>query len=175
MKNNLYEMKTIILPGYSPHNKDWAEDMKTQMRLGHDVIVHNWKHWVKGSFSYKRELDNVLEKIGDEKVNIIAKSIGTRVALGVTEVIYGQINRMILCGLPGVSRIDVLQFNMFKKSLNLLLPERVLIIQNENDPFGSFEKVSKFVGKINPGIKVVSKPGSDHNYPYPGDFKDFLE
>ena len=74
-------MKTIILPGYSPHNKEWAEDMKKQMELGHDVIVHNWRHWTKGSFSLKREIEKIKEEIGDEKVNILAKSVGTRVSM----------------------------------------------------------------------------------------------
>lgn len=167
-------MKTIILPGYSEHNREWAEEIKSKISLSDEVIIHCWRHWTKGSFSFKRELNIVLEIIGSEKVNIIAKSIGTRVALGVIKAVDKQINKLILCGIPGVSRMDILQFNAFKSSLNLLQQERVLIIQNENDPFGSFEKVSKFIGRINPEIKIVSKPRSDHNYPYLADFKEFL-
>ena len=76
-------MKTIILPGYSPHNKDWAEGIKAKLVLGHNVVVHNWEHWDKGgSLSAKKEASRILEEVGHEDiVNIIAKSVGTFIAV----------------------------------------------------------------------------------------------
>jgi len=167
-------MKTIILPGYSPHNKDWAEEIKNQMKLGHEIIVHSWKHWVEGSFSLKYELEKIQEEIGDEKVNILAKSVGTRVAMALLKDNHEQVEKLILCGIPGVPRIEIPRFNLYKNSINLLPARKVLVIQNEKDPFGNFEKVKKFIGKVNKDIQVISKPRSDHNYPYSVDFKKFF-
>ena len=167
-------MKTVILPGYSPHNKEWAEDMKSQMDLGHDVVVHNWRHWTRGSFSLKRELEKIQEEVGSGKINILAKSVGTRVAMSFLEDGYEQVNKLILCGIPGISRIDIPRFNLYKNSINLVPSRNVLIIQNEKDPLGNYEKVRRFIGKINPKIKVISKPRSDHNYPYAAEFKKFF-
>lgn len=75
-------MKTIILPGYSLKNKDWAETIAKEMKLGHKILVHNWKHWTKGgSLSQKYEVEKILVEIGNDDVNIIAKSVGTLIAI----------------------------------------------------------------------------------------------
>ncbi|TEU01706.1 hypothetical protein E3I18_02455, partial [Candidatus Woesebacteria bacterium] len=92
-------MKTIIFPGYSPRNKDWALDVQKQMDLDHEVLVHEWKHWIKGSFSIRKELDEIIKKIGKEKINIIAKSVGARVVMKLIPEMKDQINKVILCGI----------------------------------------------------------------------------
>jgi len=43
-------MKVIILPGYSPHNKEWACEIKEKLEHDYEVIVHEWKHWEEGHF-----------------------------------------------------------------------------------------------------------------------------
>lgn len=167
-------MKTIILPGYSQRNKEWAEEVRDQMDLGHEVVVHNWKHWTSGSFSLKREIENIKKEIGEDKVNILAKSVGTRVAMTFLKDNHRQVNKLILCGIPGVSRIEIPRFNLYKYSINLLSPRNVLVIQNEKDPFGNYKKVEKFIKKVNAKVETISKFRSDHNYPYPSDFQKFL-
>jgi len=166
-------MITIILPGFSLHNKEWGEDIKKQMELGHRVLVHEWLHWTKGSFSLPREVKSILNSIGTDEVNLIAKSVGTRVAMVVVTKIPKQIVKVILCGIPTKGESDVSK-KTYLSGLSLLSPTQVIVYQNTKDPFASYSDIKKFIGKINPKIKVIEKSRSDHHYPYPNDFLKFL-
>ena len=59
------KIKTIILPGLSPHNKDWADDTAGQLTSNRFLsIVHNWRHWSKGgSLNLNYEIRELLKKI----------------------------------------------------------------------------------------------------------------
>ncbi|OGM21077.1 hypothetical protein A2714_01965 [Candidatus Woesebacteria bacterium RIFCSPHIGHO2_01_FULL_38_9] len=176
-------MKTIILPGYSEHNKDWAEEMASQMNLGHEVIVHYWRHWPpaqrasgpegqESSFSVRFEIDKILQEIGEEKVNIIAKSVGVFVALNLVPKISSQVTKIILCGIASVAGED--RKSLLDTVAAKIPTENILCIQNENDKFVHFSDAEKFYHSVNPNLNVVSKPRSDHDYPYPEDFQRFL-
>ena len=167
-------MKTIILPGYSLHNKDWALEIKKELELGHNVLVHEWRHWSSGSFSLVKEIDAIIKKFGEEKINIIAKSVGTRVAMYLIAKIPNQINKVILCGIPTRGESETAK-KTYASGLSLPSPSQVIVFQNTNDPFASFATIEKFIHSINPKIKVIEKPRSDHHYPYPEDFQKFLE
>ena len=84
---------------------------------------------------------------------------------------HNKVNKLILCGIPGVLRIEVLRYNLYKNSLKLLPADKILVIQNEKDPFGNSDRVKKFIHSVDLEIKVIPKPRSDHDYPY---FEDFL-
>lgn len=168
-------MKTIILPGYSPHNKDWALDIKKELKLGHPVLVHEWRHWPPaqtsgsenllvrrrasgsarqfGSFSVPREIEAILEKVDRDKINIIAKSVGTRVAMHLIVKIPDQINKVILCGIPTKGESDLAK-KTYSEGLSVLSPTQIIVFQNEKDPFASYETVKKFVNSINSGMKL---------------------
>src|SRR3972149_8801942 len=166
-------MKTIILPGFSVHNKDWGEDVKSSLDLGQDVIVHNWGHWTKGGgLALKYELNKIQEEVGAAKFNILAKSVGTYVAAKLVAVSRAQIGKRVLCGIPSTS--DVRE-NIYKQVFADFTAANIICFQNENDPLASFEEVKKFMRGINPRIEVVKKERSDHQYPYPQDFQDFLK
>lgn len=157
-------MKTIILPGFSLHNKEWAEKL--------DGVVHCWLHWTTGkSLSLKVESERILDEVGKEKVNFIAKSVGTGVLMHVLPEIKSQINKIILCGIPSVSDE---RKKLFVTSLLGFPAENIICFQNTLDPFATFEEVKKFMGDVSINIKVVEKSGSDHNYPYFEDFEKFL-
>lgn len=157
-------METIVLPGYSLHNKDWAEEV--------GGTVHYWLHWTTGKgLSLKVESERILSEVGKEKVNFIAKSVGTGVLMHVLPEIKSQVNKMILCGIPSVSEE---RKKLFTTSLSGFPPENIICFQNTNDPFATFEEVKKFMSQVNPEIKVVEKPRSDHNYPYFDDFVSYL-
>lgn len=165
-------MKTIILPGYSPKNKDWAEEIKHEMEL-EGVVVHEWKHWDKGSFSFKHELSEIKKKAGDNSINVIAKSVGTRVAMHLLGEIPKKINKIVLCGIPTKGKNEK-TFNLYKSGLERISPDRLIIFQNEKDYFAKYVDIVKFIGKINSKIKIVKMPRADHHYPYPTEFKKFL-
>ena len=170
MSRTIY-MKTIILPGFSVHNKVWAE--KAADFLGKEAFVHNWLHWENGKYNLnlKEELKNILKEIGDEKVNIIAKSVGTMVCMHLLKVIPNKMGKVILCGIPSVSEE---RKKLFATSLSGFNPINIIVFQNTKDPFAGFEEVKKFMQEVNSKIKVIEKERLDHNYPYFEDFKNYL-
>lgn len=174
-------MKTIILPGYSPRNRDWALEIKGGLDLGHEVIVHEWSHWDKvksSSFSLRNELDSILKKVKDEKkINIIAKSVGTKVIMRLICKVPNfteKIKKLILCGVPTKFASETPR-KLYKEGLSPLSPAQVIVIQNTKDPLANFSVVNKFINSVNPKIKVIEKPRSDHHYPYTEDFQNFLK
>ena len=166
-------MKTIILPGYSLKNREWAEEVRDNLELGHEIRVHEWRHWKNGSFSMSGETERIIEQIGQDKVNIIAKSVGTSVAVNLIQKIPDKIVKVIICGIPFRNLRDFKK-NLFVESIPILLNKNIIVFQNEKDLFGSYASVKKFIHSINKNIKVVKKPRSDHHYPYTEDFKKFL-
>lgn len=165
-------MKVLILPGFSQHNKNWA--VETSQKLGNGTIVHNWLHWENGktNLSLKEEIKNILKEIEkEEKINIVAKSVGTMVCMHLLKEISGRINKIILCGIPSVSKE---RENLFTTSLFGFNHNNIIVFQNNKDLFASYEEVKMFMNKVNPKIKVLKKERSDHNYPYFEDFKKFI-
>lgn len=169
-------MKTIILPGFSPHNKDWALDIARHLKLAkYDCFVHFWRHWERGgNLSLNYEIEQIIKLAGDGKVNFVSKSVGTRVTTFLIPRLSGQIVKIIFCGIPLRGFADATKAK-FKETLSAFPHDKIVCFQNENDPFGSFERVYKFIKKVNSGIEVIEKPGSDHEYPYFDDFASFLK
>jgi len=168
------KIQTIILPGYSEKNKAWAEGIKAELEPEIPITVTYWPHWSgeEGKDGWiTQEADKILQQIKDQ-VNIISKSVGTLVAAQIVDTDSTKVDKLILCGIPikNISQEDRDSY----KTLQKLLPEKVLVIQNENDHTGSYEQVVAFIQAINPSIRVISKPRDDHEYPYQEDFKEFL-
>jgi pimeloyl-ACP methyl ester carboxylesterase len=170
-------MKIIILPGFSPHNKDWGEEIKQKLDLGHKIILHQWQHWLTGNsddFVIENELRAVLEEINKGEVDLIAKSVGTYMAMRVLKTIPSQILKIILCGIPLPPKdMEETEKSEFQ-ALNLIGSDKVLCFQNVADPLANFRKVNELIENINPEIKVVVKERNDHEYPYFDDFRKFL-
>ncbi len=165
-------MKTIVLPGYSLHNKDWALEIKKSLSFRQSVLVHEWQHWqLGGTLHSKHEIGKILKEIGREKINLIAKSVGTMVCMHLLSEIPEQINKIILCGIPSVSEE---RKKLFTFSLSGFSERDVVVFQNTKDPLASYEEVKKFMKDVNPKIKVIEKERSDHNYPYFAEFNEFI-
>lgn len=162
-------MKTMILPGYSISNKDWAEEVAKNIAGSQ---VHYWKHWQDGKTSVRDEIGEVEREIGSNNFNVIAKSIGTLVFCLLLPKVEKQIQKIILCGIP---LNDIAPDLDSYKVLRNIDPNKILVIQNSEDPHGSYKQVAEFLGNIDPQIKIISKPASDHNYPYNQEFKNFLD
>ncbi len=165
----------LIIPGFSLKNKPWAEEVQKHLSSMFAVSVHYWPFWEMGQ-AEEGWIEKEKEKIINETVspvNVIAKSIGTLVAMKILNSKPELVKKIILCGIP------VNDFHQgddeFYKGLKSLKEENILCIQNENDNHGSFSGVEKFVHSINPKIKVVSTPRFDHEYPYFAEFSDFFK
>lgn len=168
-------MKTIILPGYSYRNKQWADELASQLKIGHDVIVHNWTHWEKsssGRLSIKQELQKIKKEVKTDKFNIVGKSVGARITVRVVSEIGNNVQKIILCGVASVS--DVTK-EAYKKALSDFPESKIIVFQNTRDPFVPYRNVKDFMNSVNPKIRVIERPGNDHNYPYAEDFKKFLK
>jgi hypothetical protein len=169
-------MKTIILPGYSLKNKKWAESTKKTLEKHSPTLVYSWVHWKTGKSEEKwieKEAVRVANIINGEKVNLLAKSIGTAVAMVVVKSKTKMINKVVLCGIPinDFMKGDEKYYNMLKN-----YPERdIIIFQNENDNHGSLVDTQKLINTINPKIKIIAKPRDDHEYPYIEDFLKLLK
>jgi hypothetical protein len=161
-------MLTIILPGYSSENNLWAQEAKNKLNHQGNIIVHEWEHWKTGKqININEEADKIILKIGREKVNFIAKSIGTKVLMRILPRIYKQVNKIVLCGIP----IDPLTY---VKGIMLLNRNNILIIQNSHDPYMPYFLIKIYIHLINRNIRVISKESNTHDYPYIEDFERFI-
>lgn len=161
-------MLTVILPGYSNDNNKWAEEIKSSLTTHGDIWICEWDHWKTGKqLDITVEEDRILSKIGNERVNIIAKSIGTRVLMQILPKLQGQVNKVILCGIP----IDPLTYIKGIKSIN---STDMLIIQNSHDPYMPYSLIKLYIKLVDKDIKVIEKDSHTHEYPYFEDFQKFL-
>jgi predicted alpha/beta-hydrolase family hydrolase len=167
-------MKTLILPGFSVKNKEWAQDLAKKLDLGHEVEVVFWRHWQKGgSLALNYEMEKIKNKIGDDEVNLIAKSVGSRVTVNLIPLLKGRIEKVVFCGIPFRGFGDETK-TKFRKALASFPTKNIICFQNERDPFGNYQTVAEFIHSINPKISVIRMPRSDHHYPYPTEFQRFF-
>lgn len=166
-------MITFILPGFSAKNKEWAEEVAKNLSVDGEVRPVFWDHWTdtKKTLKPAKKADDLIDILLKDNCNIIAKSVGTFVAVLMVAKIPERIGKVILCGIPSVSDK---RLKVFREAFENFPMENVIVFQNQNDPLGSYDKVSGFMQKVNPKIKVISKPRSDHHYPYYEDFQKFI-
>jgi predicted alpha/beta hydrolase family esterase len=169
-------MKLLIIPGFSKGNKEWLITLSSEMKGNYEISVIEWNHWVNGSESFDtdQEILKVKAAIGEDKVFIIAKSIGTWVVSKLLNDKQDQIEKLIFAGIP----LTGLEKDGNKGDYQILTQypaDRLLILQNQKDPWGSFENVKVFVHSINPKINILPMPREDHAYPYPVEFEKFLK
>lgn len=169
-------MITVILPGYSVHNKDWALITSNSLNLGHEVRPVLWEHWDNPDmpFDAKDKAQEIIQVAMKDSINIIAKSIGTLVASYIIDVIPDRIEKVILCGIPLNDMMEE-HIQVEREALKSFDSEKIICFQNEDDPHGSFDQVKDFLAKVNQRIKIISKPASNHEYPYYSEFEEFLK
>lgn len=166
-------MKTLILPGFNIKNREWARACAANLKE-FDAKVIEWKHWATGNpddFKPQSEAEFIQTSLTDTPVNIIAKSLGTLVAMHFL-LLGGSINKLILCGIP--LRDIGEQEKQNYKILSTIPPEKISIMQNEFDPHGTLTEVNQFIGDLELNLKVGKKLRDDHDYPFFADFTQFI-
>ncbi len=167
-------MKTIIIPGFGISNKPWAEEtVKKLAKVGIKSSIYPWKHWTGSQMATRDQVEDIKTLMGDENVNIIAKSIGTYVLSLLISKTKGQIQKIILCGIP-INDLEEDDLDNYKE-FGSVDPRNIVCFQNNNDSHGSIEQIRDFLKNINSEIEVISKPASTHDYPYYQDFIEFLQ
>lgn len=166
-------MQTLIFPGFHSKNKDWVDAVAANLKFdglpeqAGIIRPFYWSHWTDETKKFNATEKSMLiaKHVKDERLNIIAKSIGTLVCALTASLIPDKINKIILCGIP-VNDIGKSEIEIIKKCIQDF-KDNVLVIQNMDDPHGSFEQVKNFGN-------VKMKVASDHNYPYFDEFNEFL-
>ena len=157
-------MVTLVLPGKSAKNKTWAEEIKNRLP---EITIIYWEHWQTGE-AENGWIDNEAEKIANKYknvlVNVIAKSMGTAV-LGQALKLSLQTNKIILCGVP--TKAWQTGDEQKYSSLKTISKEKLVCIQNNNDPYCDIDLVKGM-------FEVIEKPRDDHDYPYFEEFEKFL-
>lgn len=167
-------MHIEILPGFSPHNAKWAEDIKKELEKLGEINIVRWPHWTTGKSQkgwIEKEAKKLKNRVGNESVAIIAKSMGTLVAMEASKMNV-RVEKLIICGVPiaDFREGDESRFSVIKR----FSAEKVVVFQNEEDPFAKPKEVKSLLTKYNPDIRVAKKPRNDHHYPYAKDFENFL-
>lgn len=168
-------MPTIILPGFSQHNEKWAKELKDAL-ADDSVLIHFWLHWTTqndSDFSIENEIPRILEKINDQRIKIVAKSIGTFIAMFLLEKIPEKINKIVLLGIPfnDLSKEEIKKYEVIKD----FDPKKILIIQNNQDPHGSFNDIFKYFYNLNNQIEILKQDSLTHEYPYYQIINNFLK
>ena len=168
-------MKIVILPGFSSKNNEWLNQTRESLSTQHEVHAITWPHWETQNnedFSVEKEAEKIKELVGNQSFHIVAKSVGTLVAMYLIKDLSFQVQKVTICGLP-FEDLDDKDKDMYK-NLGQISANQIIVFQNENDHHGSFLTVSSFLKTINNKIQVISKPRDDHEYPYFEEFEKFL-
>ncbi|NMC99471.1 MAG: hypothetical protein GYA62_07110 [Bacteroidales bacterium] len=165
-------MNTFILPGYSSSNKEWLEQCSTSISVDGFIRPVYWDHWKdeKEIFDAKEKANLIARHSKGDKVNIIAKSIGTIVASLVINQIPDQINKVIFCGIP-LNDINSLEKKIILDSIAKIDKAKIICLQNNKDPHGDESQVKDF---LSDSIEIKIKEADNHSYNYFKDFNDFL-
>ena len=161
-------MKYLYLPGYSPKNeREQLENSRALAAAEVDVVKHKYRHWINDSyvFDIDQELASALALIPEhEEFGIIAKSIGTFLAMKVIATRAKKIRSLLLMGVP-VNDLDEDELAEYR----LMLPKvsHITVLQNENDTHGSAAQVEELLKDIK--HQLVVKSAEDHDYIYPQD------
>ena len=169
-------MLTLILPGFSVQNKDWALETSKKLKLDHEVRPVLWEHWGNPDmpFDPKDKATELVEVAMDDSINIVAKSIGTLVACYIIQIVPDRVRKLVLCGIP-LNDLTEEDKEAERIALKNFPAEKIVCFQNEDDPHAGYQGIKDFLGKINANIKIVSKSRSDHEYPYFAEFEAFLK
>jgi len=168
-------MDVLILPGFSPKNKTWAQAVQKDLNPFSPTTYVAWSHWETGKAEdqwAEDEAGKINTNSQGKQLNIIAKSLGTLVTMIILKSKPELINKIILCGIPitDLRKDD----EKYYEQLAIFPSDKLLCIQNIDDNHGSYIAVEKFLHSLNPDIKMISTPRANHEYPYSKLFLDFL-
>jgi pimeloyl-ACP methyl ester carboxylesterase len=160
-------MQTLILPGYSEHNKTWVDEVAKNLKFNGIIRPFYWAHWTDetNKFDAKEKANLIAKHIKGDNINIIAKSLGTLVASYLYLLIPNQIEKIIFCGIPLTSLNDD-ELEVIKSCISKN-DQKFLGFQNVGDPHGNFEEVKDFGN-------ILMRSRDDHEYPYFDEFNNFL-
>lgn len=162
-------MLTLFLPGFSGqyNGPEMEEISRTLRQHGLEVQEFEWPHWANPDHEFKADVEaervwEFIQKSEDQEIAIVAKSIGTYVAMLLIDKHPEFVpKKVVLLGVPKSSlpEADLAVYPKVVASLG----GKVKIIQNESDPFGSAAEVNVFLESSGAEIEIIE--GNDtHGY-----------
>jgi predicted alpha/beta-hydrolase family hydrolase len=160
-------MNFVLLSGNSVHAKEWIYNLGDVVisKFG-NVYIHSYKHWDtnENTIDSDIELNSLNEKLINYSPYIfIAKSAGCILAL--KSIISKDIPKPTACLFLGLPLEFAGQFNISLVDLFINIDIPIIIAQNENDPFGSYNNVKSMIDSLNnTNISVKKLDGDTHDY-----------
>ncbi len=157
-------MNALLLPGNSQRHEKWIEDLRKALASHFDITeTQHYRHWQSGE--EKADVDyelSVAQSKADQlkPYTVIAKSIGTVIAAKGTAEGKLHPNKLILLGIPINGGAPQAPFREWLEKIKL----PIVIVQNTNDPLGSFSDVRSAFEFKNRNILYVELPGNTHDY-----------
>lgn len=154
-------MNIHFLPGLDPKTEAWAEKLMGELSVERDHLsIQRYDHWQEPG-SRNIEIETEIEKLQRVTVDLlIAKSIGTVLALFAVKNKVVRPQKMVLIGVPVLS---CARENIDLKRLAEELRIPALYIQQKDDVVGSSDALYTEVGKA-PLAQIVETPGNNHQY-----------
>ncbi len=154
--------KLIILGGNASNNITWLKKMKKIYEKDYDVITIYYDHWNSDKkIDFDLELKKIRKIVMDlNDYYVLAKSVGSVISLIGIERQIIKPKGIIILGFP----LRYLENNNINIDATIKMASaktKVLVIQQKNDPVGSYREV---VEKLPNNIKTVEIPGVYHVY-----------
>lgn len=157
-------MNAYLLPGNSLRHREWVENFKRVVNHQFDTVTtQHYKHWQTGGSQadVAHEIDVASAAAQTlSPYTLIAKSIGTVIAINGTSGGALHPDKIILLGIPLNGSVDREVFTANLQRLSC----PVTIIQNTSDPFGSFEEVHTAFENAPANVTFVEFEGDTHDY-----------
>jgi predicted alpha/beta-hydrolase family hydrolase len=141
-----------------------VEHLKTNLSSRLDTVVtQHYRHWESGEdwADVDYEISVAVNRVANlNPYIIIAKSIGTAIAAKGS---YDQVlkpAKLILLGVPIKGGVSGESFHEWLRDIEV----PVIIVQNAEDPMGSFAEVKEAFEDTGSNIAFVELPGNTHDY-----------
>ncbi len=159
-------MNLLMLSGESIRNKDWIYRVEPVMKpLFDSTFVHEYKHWASGQTNI--DLEHELSSLRSEVESlydyvVFAKSIGTVLTAKAITQGWLEPKKCLFTGAP----LGYILPNYPEYAQDLAVSKvPTLIIQNSNDPVGSYQELNAYFDKHeHPNIEIVETAGDTHSY-----------
>lgn len=156
-------MNLVMFSGNSLANQDWIHEVDARVKeLFDQTYVQEYRHWHTGEKLI--DIDHE-ETVAAEAVKNLSPYILFGKSLGSVLAIKGMADgtlipeRCVFVGLPTVS-IQQLRLPVLDWLNKVSAP--ITIIQNEYDPYGSYEEVKAYLEGFD--IALIKTPGDTHDY-----------
>ncbi len=170
-------MNYVFLPGFSPHNEEEMNSIASYFgEQGAPIFTHRWRHWDNQSvnFDISVEVQRIIDELANLEVDLqqdgfvlIAKSIGTRVSMGLISKFHVKPSKLVLMGIPvnGLKEDSLEAYRQVLKAADFEL----FVLQNAQDPYGGVEEVRGFLRSVTDSMKVHLEivDAEGHSYDIP--------